>query len=362
MLTPREREVIAIHEASHAVVARAIGQTVGGGAQKLSIVARGRTLGTATSQLVDKDVTVLQEPDLQRQLTAIVAGAAGERVHFGMVSTAINDDLHAATNLARSMVTSFGMSPELGLVTIGEQGGEVFLGASLQELGSVGPATLELIDREVERIVAEAVERATTVLRANWPAVRETAQVLLDHETVSGVALEALLTPVVVIEIEDVQLNGRRTSRGRPSDRARVPRARAVGRAGVGVARRTSRAGGWSSPPRRRARRFRSRSARPGGLTFWAPNRGLLAVEGNSVVPRGILAWDGESLAHAGHGLRRPGRHDADRVGRADRVLDGHRAEPPASGLRDGAVPLQGRPGRRPPTRPPTTPPTPTAR
>src|SRR5690349_22338159 len=210
VLSPREREVISIHEASHAVVARAIGQSMGGGAQKLSIVARGRTLGTATSQLVDKDVTVLQEADLVRQLTAIVSGAAGERVHFGMVSTAINDDLHAATNLARSMVTSFGMSPELGLVTIGEQGGEVFLGASLQELGSVGPATLELIDREIERLVAEAVERASTVLRANWDAVREIAQVLLDHETVSGVALEALLTPVTPIDVDEIRVNGRR--------------------------------------------------------------------------------------------------------------------------------------------------------
>jgi cell division protease FtsH len=210
VLGPREREVIAIHEASHAVVARAIGQTVGGGSQKLSIVARGRTLGTATSQLVDKDVTVMQEQDLQRQLTAIIAGAAGERTHFGVLSTSVNDDLHAATNLARSMVTSFGMSPELGYVTIGEQGGEVFLGNSLQELGSVGPATLELIDREVERIVGEAMERATSVLRSNWGAVRETAQVLLAHETVSGVALEALLTPVVLIDVEDVRLNGRR--------------------------------------------------------------------------------------------------------------------------------------------------------
>ncbi len=200
VLSVRERQVIAIHEASHAVVAQAIGHVAGAGAQKLSIVARGRTLGTSASQLLDKDVTVMQEPDLRRQLTAIVAGAAGEKVQFGVVSTAINDDLHAATNLARSMVTSFGMSPELGMVTIGEQGGEVFLGASLQELGSVGPATLDLIDREVERIVTESFDRATSILRANWDAVRETAQVLLDHETVSGVALEALLAPVTVID------------------------------------------------------------------------------------------------------------------------------------------------------------------
>jgi cell division protease FtsH len=210
VLSLGERQIIAVHEASHAVVAKAIGQVTSGGAQKLSIVARGRTLGTAASQLVDKDVTIMQEPDLVRQLTAIVAGAAGEKVQFGVTSTAINDDLHAATNLARSMVTSFGMSPELGMVTIGEQGGEVFLGASLQELGSVGPATLELIDREVERLVGEAVERASVILRAQWAAVREIAQVLLDHETVSGVALDALLTPVEPLALDDVQVNGRR--------------------------------------------------------------------------------------------------------------------------------------------------------
>jgi cell division protease FtsH len=210
VMSVRERQVIAIHEAAHAVVARAVGQSTGAGVQKLSIVARGRTLGTAASQLVDKDVTVLQEHDLQRQLCAILAGAAGEKVQFGVVSTAVNDDLHAATNLARSMVTSFGMSAELGMVTIGEQGGEVFLGASLQELGSVGPATLELIDREIERLVAEAVERASALLRANWDAVREIAQVLLDLETVSGVALEALLTPVAPIEVDEIRVNGRR--------------------------------------------------------------------------------------------------------------------------------------------------------
>ncbi|MDA0184766.1 ATP-dependent zinc metalloprotease FtsH [Solirubrobacter phytolaccae] len=210
VISLRERQVVAIHEASHAVVAQAIGQTTGAGVQKLSIVARGRTLGTSASQLVDKDVTVQQQPDLERQLCAILAGAAGEKVQFGFVSTAVNDDLHAATNLARSMVTSFGMSEELGMVTIGEQGGEVFLGASLQELGSVGPATLELIDNEVERIVGEAVDRATVLLRANWDTVREIAQVLLDHETVSGVALEALLTPVMLERDVPPQANGRR--------------------------------------------------------------------------------------------------------------------------------------------------------
>jgi cell division protease FtsH len=194
VLSAEERWVIAIHEASHAVVTRSIGQTVA--AQKLSIVARGRQLGTAANMLTDRDAVVMQEPDLHRHLISIVAGFAGEQIEFGVVSSGVHDDLHTATGLARSMVASYGMSKALGPVTIGEKEGEVFLGASLQELGSVGPATLELIDREVERIVGESVERAEGVLRRNWSAVYETANALIEQETLSGVALDAVLSTV----------------------------------------------------------------------------------------------------------------------------------------------------------------------
>ena len=202
-LTADELWVIAVHEAAHAVVTRSIGQKVS--AQKLSIVARGRRLGTAAHMLTDRDQVVMQEPHLRRQLISIVAGMAGERVEFGFLSTGVHEDLHAATQLARRMVTSFGMSPELGPITIGEREGEVFLGASLQDLGNIGPATLELIDREVERMVSEAEERATVVLQRNWSAVDETARALLEHETLSGVALDAVLatvkpTPLTYIE------------------------------------------------------------------------------------------------------------------------------------------------------------------
>jgi len=177
-------------------------------AQKLSIVARGRQLGTAAHMLTDRDLVIRQEPDLRRQLVSVVAGAAGERIEFGFLSTGVHDDLHHATGLARSMVTSFGMSDALGSVTIGERSGEVFLGASLEELGSVGQATLELIDREVERLVADAEARAMEVLRRNWQAVHETADALLEHETLSGVALDAVLSTVEPVALES--LNGRR--------------------------------------------------------------------------------------------------------------------------------------------------------
>jgi cell division protease FtsH len=215
VLTQAERWIIAIHEASHAVVTRSIGQTVA--AQKLSIVARGRQLGTAAHMLTDRDRAIAQEPDLQRQLVSVVAGAAGERIEYGFLSTGVHDDLHAATNLARRMVTSFGMSKALGPVTIGEREGEVFLGASLQDLGSVGQATLDLIDREVERFVGEALEKAAVILERNWPSVEETAQALIEHETLSGVALEAVLSTVQSMALDGISVT--RRPNGTPNPR-----------------------------------------------------------------------------------------------------------------------------------------------
>ncbi len=203
ILTEQERWLIAIHESSHAVVTEALGHTTS--TRKLSIVARGRQLGTAAHMLSDRDQTIMTEPDLQAQLIVITAGLAGERIAFGHTSTSVNDDLHAATALARSMVTSFGMSATLGLVTIGEKGGEVFLGASLQDLGSVGPETLNLIDGEIERLVGDAEARAAVILDRNWATVEETATALLEQETLSGVALDAVLSTVHEITLEELR-------------------------------------------------------------------------------------------------------------------------------------------------------------
>jgi cell division protease FtsH len=214
VLNEEERWTIAIHEAAHAVAVRSIGQ--GTATQKLSIVARGRQLGASASMLTDKDAVLRSQPDLQRQLVAIMAGVAGEVIEFGYVSSTVGDDLHAATKLARQMVTSLGMSERLGRVTIGEPGGEVFLGAALQDLGSIGPHTLDLIDDETERLLARAEARASVVLRANWPAVKETAEVLLERETLSGVALEAVLSTVRSIDVEELDV----PQDPRPSERA----------------------------------------------------------------------------------------------------------------------------------------------
>ncbi|HUA11774.1 MAG TPA: ATP-dependent zinc metalloprotease FtsH [Solirubrobacteraceae bacterium] len=217
ILSEQERWMIAIHEAAHAVVTESLGHATS--TRKLSIVARGRQLGMAAHMLTDRDQRISTESDLYNQLIVIASGLAGERIAFGQSSTSVNDDLHAATTLARSMVTSFGMSPALGLVTIGEQGGEVFLGASLQDLGSVGPETLNVIDNEIERLVGDAEARAEVILERNWSAVEETATALLEQETLSGVALDAVLStvkPTTFDELRDVRRpspNGMRAPR-----------------------------------------------------------------------------------------------------------------------------------------------------
>jgi cell division protease FtsH len=191
VLSEEERWTISIHEASHAVAIRSLGGL--GGAGKVSIVARGRQLGTSAQMLVERDATIHQRQDLERHLIAILAGTAGEQIEFGQESTAASDDLHAATRLARQMVTSFGMSPRLGPVAIGELDGEVFLGANLQSLGAIGPDVLDAIDAETERLVKEARDRAEEALRANWERVEELARELLAAETVSGPRLDAVL-------------------------------------------------------------------------------------------------------------------------------------------------------------------------
>ncbi len=202
VLSEDERWRIAVHESGHAVATRSIGQVVS--AQKLSIVARGRQLGTSADMLTDKDAAVHSQPDLERHLVAILAGTAAEWNEFGHGSTGASDDLHAATKLARQMVTSFGMSPALGPVTIGEAGGEVFLGASLQDMGSIGPETLDLIDDETERLVEVAKDRALFVLRENWASVQETSHALLEQETLSGVALDAVLSTVRHFDLDEI--------------------------------------------------------------------------------------------------------------------------------------------------------------
>ena len=219
----------------------------------------------------------------------------------------------------------------LGPVTIGEKAGEVFLGASLQELGSVGPATLELIDREVERIVGERSSRPTGSCERNWSAVYETANALIEHETLSGVALDARALDGPA---DPARLDGSSTGGARPRRRAA---------AGDGLTQRRRRAAHSRSPacvaaalsPRRRAGApsrsgaSSSRRRRPGApfkVPLGAPGRPqVLGAQPRPADGRGqrrrSRAASTAGTAQSWHQLATvcggPGRHGADRLGRA---------------------------------------------
>jgi cell division protease FtsH len=206
ILTQREKELIATHECSHAVVATAIGEEVA--QQKISIVARGRNLGSA-AVYTSADRLVLQKDDLVRQLITVMAGAAGEELYFGQLSTGVEGDLDRASKLARSMVVSYGMSEDFGPVSIGEKSGEVFLGRDIQSMGNISPIQLELIDKEVRSMVVDAFGLAQKVIRHNQEAMEELVETLITQESLSGVALEALLSAVRSYEGElDIGSNG----------------------------------------------------------------------------------------------------------------------------------------------------------
>jgi cell division protease FtsH len=199
ILSPEEKQLIATHEVSHAVVASSIGQEVA--QQKLSIVARGRNLGSA-AVYTSSDRLVLQRDDLLIQLVTIMAGAAGEEYFFGQLSTGVEGDLDRASKLARAMVVSYGMSEQFGPVSIGEKAGEVFLGRDIQNMSNISPIQLELIDAEVRKLVLNAYEVAQQVIKQNEAAMEELIVTLIEQETLSGVALEALLSAVEPYEGE----------------------------------------------------------------------------------------------------------------------------------------------------------------
>jgi cell division protease FtsH len=193
LLSQEELWRIAVHESGHAIVARAIANPVA--LQKLSIVARGRGRGGATIYS-SSDKMLLSHLDLSKNLVTAMAGAAAEDFVFGMLSTGIESDIEEATRMAHAMVAFYGMSPEIGPVTIGEKPGEVFIGRDLANMGNVAAQTLELVDAETRRLVREAEDTAKQVVDQNAALLEDLANTLLRSETLSGPALEVFLEAV----------------------------------------------------------------------------------------------------------------------------------------------------------------------
>jgi cell division protease FtsH len=191
VLTENERKLTAYHEAGHAV----IGLKVPGldPIHKVTIVPRGRALGI-TASLPQEDRHSYTKDWLQGQLAMLYGGRVAEEMIFGpdKVTTGAGNDIERATQMARKMVTRFGMSDLVGLMAVGESDHEVFLGKDMTQRREVSEHTAQLVDQEVKRTLDDAYERAREVLDAHRDLLEAIAQGLLERETLGREDVELL--------------------------------------------------------------------------------------------------------------------------------------------------------------------------
>jgi cell division protease FtsH len=194
-ITTDEKRVIAVHEAGHALVASLMPNA--DKVRKVTIVPRGRAMGY-TMQLPTNDRYVLGEKELASRLTVLVSGRVAEAMAFGEASTGAVDDLARATDLARKMVTEFGMSPILGPVRLATDMQANYLSQQLGLDARVSPETATLVDTETRRIIEEAVDEAGSILKNHRQELDQLADLLCEQETVDGSQIEAMLIKVKI--------------------------------------------------------------------------------------------------------------------------------------------------------------------
>jgi cell division protease FtsH len=183
VMNEQERTTVAYHEAGHALVAELVphGEPV----SKISIVPHSRGALGYTMQMPTEDRYLLTIDELRDRIATMLGGRAGEMVEFGTISTGASDDIMRATDLARRMVTEFGMSEKLGSVRYAGQQLQ-YLGGSVQDNSQISPETRYTIDGEVQRFVMEQYDRAQSLLKKHHAAHTALAQQLLKQETVTG--------------------------------------------------------------------------------------------------------------------------------------------------------------------------------
>jgi cell division protease FtsH len=194
LLNPREREIVAHHEMGHAVVASALPGT--DSIHKISIIPRGIGALGYTIQRPTEDRYLMTREELENKMAVLLGGRAAEHVVFGHLSTGAADDLAKATDIARNMVTRFGMGRPLGPVTY-ESEPNGFLGPIAGTTRMYAEETAREIDLAVREIVDAAFERARAILARNRALLDEGAKALLAKESLADTELSELLTKVI---------------------------------------------------------------------------------------------------------------------------------------------------------------------
>ncbi|HEX6978033.1 MAG TPA: ATP-dependent zinc metalloprotease FtsH [Alphaproteobacteria bacterium] len=214
VMTEKEKELTAYHEAGHALVALSVPQH--DPLHKVTIIPRGRALGV-TMSLPERDRLSMTKLEMESRLAMMFGGRVAEEIIFGPdnVTTGAANDIQQATALARRMVAEFGMSEKLGRVRYNANEQEVFLGHAVTQQQNVSEATAELIDAEIRRIIETAEGTARKILTDRIDDLHKIARGLLEYETLSGDEIRALLRgePIVRPEAnEPPRTPGRRAS------------------------------------------------------------------------------------------------------------------------------------------------------
>ena len=190
LISEREKKIIAYHETGHAMVAKLIPGC--DPVHKISIIPRGSAALGYTLQLPKEDRFLASRSELTNNICVLLGGRVTEEIIYGDITTGASNDLERATQIARSMVTQYGMS-SLGPVTLGKQRHEVFLGRDLGEDRNYSDQIAFAIDEEVRKIVDGAYQKVKKLLTEHLDQVELVAQTLLEREVIDGRELAILL-------------------------------------------------------------------------------------------------------------------------------------------------------------------------
>jgi cell division protease FtsH len=201
VINPKEKKIVAYHESGHALVA----ELVPGAdpVSKISIIPRGIAALGYTSQLPTEDRYLMTRSELLARICVLLGGRVAEEVVFGDISTGAQNDLQRATEIARTMITQFGMSEKLGLASLEGARTATFLMVPTQSSKEYSEETARLIDEEVKKILTEAHTRARDLLISRRAALEELAKLLLEKEVVDRPALQAILKVRSIDSIKD---------------------------------------------------------------------------------------------------------------------------------------------------------------
>jgi cell division protease FtsH len=191
VISDAEKAIIAYHEGGHAVVQRILPKC--DPVSKVTIISRGMALGY-TMALPQEDRYLQSKTEFEDKIAGLLGGNVAERMIFGDTTTGASNDIEKATDLARRMVTEFGMSDKLGPLSFGKRDELVFLGREIGEQRNYSDDVARVIDEEVRAIIDKAYERATEVLTTHRDRLVALAEKLVAEETVDSAAFEALFS------------------------------------------------------------------------------------------------------------------------------------------------------------------------